>query len=125
MVYLIFVLVATNKKIYNALSLNKKLHVGLLIVSTSLLFGSENTINAIKDLVKKKAYFYDIAVKERNQIVAKAPKNSEIIFKPLGFENFPVTICPRDFDPSDTNYIYNYWYRVYWNLDSVTLECKK
>ncbi len=112
-----------NTTIASNLTLNKNLRLILLVIGCSLLLGSNNNINAIKDLGKKRALLYDTAMQERTKIVSKAPFNSRVVLKPLSFKNFPVTICPRDLDRSDIHYVYNYWYSIYWKLDGVTLEC--
>ncbi len=124
-IYILFVYLHKYDKLQKALSLNSNLLLIFLFIGSSLFMSSENTVNAIKDLGKGRAYRYDLAMKKRNEIAKEAAPESKIIFDGLNNypdDNFPTTICPRDFHPSNIDYVYNYWYRIYWDLYSIKLK---
>jgi len=99
---------------------NKNLHLCIILLFTLLIFSKKNINNCFVDLMKNKAYKYNIELKERKRLTKKVNNNGDLVLPPI--KNFPKTLFLFDMKTYD-NHFYNQCYSHYWNLSSVIIKC--
>lgn len=91
---------------------------GLLSISIlSIAFGKSNIQEVYKDLVRGKAYKYDLEIKERNKVLAQANEETDLKLHPI--QSKPKTIFIKEIENGGSS-----CFAYYWKIKSVTLENK-